>query len=93
MNDTDKDDGQIKEREADASEKPDDGVPRMIMSRNGYPIEKTEGGPMPGLPQAEEQESLHGSIDAQTQAIPRDQMSIYASHKDYRSDHGLRKEI
>ena len=61
---------QIKEKDLNDGA-PDDGVPRMIHSRNGF-SSKAE-------PQVNENESLGGalSLDAPTQAFPRDQQSMY----------------
>lgn len=82
-------DDQIKEKGGEVIDHHDDGVPRIIMSRNG-PTDKSQDGLING--RTIDHESIQHSIDAQTQAIPRDQMSIYASHKDFRSEVGLRKQ-
>jgi hypothetical protein len=81
-----KESDQIKEK-VGSDDVLDDGVPRMTQSRNTFYNKVGD--------QAEiVSESLHAgaSVDAATHAIPRDQQSMYTSHKDFRSDMGLKRD-
>ena len=55
-------DNQIRDKEMVAIDHHDDGVPRIIMSRNGYVPDKSQEGLNAGPPN--DQESMQGSIDA-----------------------------